>query len=251
MLGQGGGGDKVGAERDVAPFTRHARRHRLPLHHAHGNRWVRLLVGLQNIAAPDLRVDVVNTDVPEIPLEIKRRRGLPELENHVDAFHSHQAQDRGIRGQVKEAEVALNAALAKAAHQAPARQMVEIGQTHGNVGGMVKRHKRYAGAKADLFGAGQGVGNKEIVGGDRLPLHRMMLADPGFAVAQLISQDDEFQMGKGCFCAWMSPQISGDLRINVSGVPDSVDGQAQVANVDVKVETATVSIAQRGYAVKW
>ena len=155
---------------------------------------MRLLVGLQNIAAPDLRVDVVNTDVPEIPLEIKRRRGLPELENHVDAFNSHQAQDRGIRGQVKEAEVALNAALAKAAHQAPARQMVEIGQTHGNVGGMVKRHKRYAGAKADLFGAGQGVGNKEIVGGDRLPLHRMVLPDPGFAVAQLISQDDEFQV---------------------------------------------------------
>jgi hypothetical protein len=46
----------------------------------------------------------------------------------------------------------------------------------------------------DVFGAGQGVGNKNIIRGNRLPGDRMMLADPGFGVTKRIGSNNLLQI---------------------------------------------------------
>ena len=66
---------------------------------------------------------------------------------------------------------------------------------------MVLGHNRDAGAQADIPGLRQQVGDKYVIGGNRLPPRAVMLANPGFAETQFVGQDNAF----GIFLEGLGP----------------------------------------------
>ena len=161
---------------------------------------MRLLVGLEQFADAEFGVRLLNFDVVEIPRKVKRGVRLPELEDHVDALDGHQPLRLGV-GQIKKAPVGGDAALAETAVEAAFGQVVEKGQPHRDIDRVVLRHDGDARAQADVLRQGQDVGDKEVVGRNRLPSDSVMLADPSLGEAELVGADDELDVLGKAFSA--------------------------------------------------
>ena len=89
-VGQHVAGDEAMAKRLEAapPGDPHARR--IAAHARHGDRRVRLLQRLVDVADARLRVDrLFQADRPELPLDLVGRLGRPQLQDHVDGLIDH------------------------------------------------------------------------------------------------------------------------------------------------------------------
>lgn len=104
----------------------------------------------------------------------------------------HLALPGGINAQ--HVGVGNQGARADAEHHAPARQVVEQDEAVGDHERVVVRQTDDTGAKAEVAGAlGRG-GHEHLGGGNGFPSGAVMLADPGFVVAEAVEPLEQFEI---------------------------------------------------------
>jgi hypothetical protein len=87
-------------------------------------------------------------------------------------------------------------ARAAAQHGAAARHVVELHEAVRDHQRMVVRQAGHAGAQADEAGALDQRADEHLGRGDGLPARRVMLADPGLVVAQLVEPFDQLHVAR-------------------------------------------------------
>src|SRR4030095_5995553 len=139
------------------------------------------------------RVRIRDFHIPELPLEFKWGFGLPQLKNHVDPFQGHKSLSLGVR-QSEELMIRRHSALTKAAIQSSVRQVVEKRQTHGNIRWVVLRDDGNSRTQANSSSPGEHIGDENVIGGNRLPRHAVVLADPGFSETQFFCPNNQLDV---------------------------------------------------------
>ena len=85
---------------------------------------------------------------------------------------------------------------AAAEHRAAARHVVELHEALRHQEGVVVGQAGDAGAEHDVPGALGGGGDEDLGRGDQLPAGRVVLADPGLVVAELVEPGDELEVAR-------------------------------------------------------
>ena len=148
-----------------------------------------MLEGFHDEALADLGDHrLLDRDVPELPADVVRRLGFPDLQDHVDALDEHRiailaegAEDLGVRHQPTRADAHDQAALGQMVEHRDLpgdRRRVRIGQVEG------------AGAELDIAGFRNQAGQENHRRGDALGGIGDMLADECLRKSESIGQDD-------------------------------------------------------------
>ena len=121
---------------------------------------------------------------------------------HDDLDALHHAVALRHRIDAEHHRVGRQQAGADAEHHASARLMVELDDAVRRHQRVVIRQRHHAGAEADVFGALGGGGDEDLGRGDDFEAGRVVLADPGFLVAQPIQVLDQFKVAVQSF-SWI------------------------------------------------
>jgi hypothetical protein len=131
---------------------------------------------------------------PEFALVGPRRILGPHLQDDLERLAGHVAVLAGHAVDVVHRPVARQAACGDAEIQAAAGEMIEHRDAVGEFGGMVVGQEETAGPEADVLGLQKRLRQQQVGRRMRLPWRGVMLADPGFLIAELIEPSQHLQI---------------------------------------------------------
>ena len=147
-------------------------------------------IGLRHVAGAEFCDDVlVDGERIELALEVVGRSAGPDLADHVDRFHAL-AQPRPALLVAEQLEVGRQRPRPDAEDEPAAAHVVELRGFSRDRRRMVAWQVDDAGTELDLLGLRNGRRHEGEGIGDRFGRGGEVLADPGFGVAELVSQDD-------------------------------------------------------------
>ncbi len=149
----------------------------------------RLDVGLEEV---EHRVGLVHR--PELALVGPRRILGPHLQDDLQRLAGHVAVLARHAVDVEHRPVARQAGGRDAEIQPTAGEMIEHRHAVGEFGGMVIGQQEAAGAEADVLGLQQRLRQQQVRRGMRFPWRGVVLADPGFLVAEFIEPSQHLQV---------------------------------------------------------
>ena len=157
------------------------------------DRRVRRLQGLQvRLEEAEHRVRLV--DLPELALVVEGRVLRPQAEDDLQRLARHVAVGAGHAVDVEHRPVARQAAGGDAEIEPPLRQVVEHGDAVRQLRRVVVGQEEAAGAEADALRLQERLGDQQVGRRVRLPGRGVVLADPGFGVAELVEPAEGLQV---------------------------------------------------------
>ena len=123
---------------------------------------------------------------PEFALVGPRGIVAPQLQDDLQRLAGHVAVLSGHAVDVEHRPVGRHATCRDAEIQSAIGEMIEHRDAVGEFCGMVIGQQEAAGAKTDVLGLQKRLGQQEVRRWMRFPWRGMMLANPGFLIAELI-----------------------------------------------------------------
>ena len=185
----------VDAHRNPAALAGQQQRVRLGRDARHGDRRVRLLVGLQVHSQPNVRVRLRHHVAPMAVLAQARLGVVPEPQHLVQSVARHAAVLAGLGLELEHLEVARESARSHSPHEAAFGHVIELGYAVRDHERVVIGHAGDAGAELYPLGAGQHVGDQQVGRGDVLPLRGEMLAYPSLVKAKPVERNELLYVG--------------------------------------------------------
>ncbi len=152
---------------------------------------MRRLAG-EEVRGEDLVHRIRPLDLPVLALMLERLGPVPETQDDLQRLAGHGADVAGA--DAEHGLVGGDGAGGHAEVQAAVGQMVQHHQPAGQGRGMMHGQEEPAGAQADIPGLGEAAHEQQVRRRIGLPGHRVMLADPGLAIAQLVQPADDLQV---------------------------------------------------------
>ena len=131
---------------------------------------------------------------PEFALVGPRRVLGPHLQDDFQRLAGHVAILPGHAVDVEHRPVARQAGCRDAKIQASAGEMIEHGDAVGEFSGVVIGQQEAAGAETDILGLQKGLRQQQVGRGVRFPGRGVVLADPGFLIAEFIEPSHHLQV---------------------------------------------------------
>ena len=189
-------GHEVDGHGHPAPFRRHLERRGTRGDARHPDRRMRLLVGANMRAQPDVGLGRGHGEAIAVALVDAGRRIGPERQDRVQGgARIALIVDRGVVAPIAEdPHVAGEAARADPPVEAALRHVIELRDAVGEDEGIVVRDAAYARAEPDPLRERDRLGDEQVRRGDVLPLRGEVLADPGLGIAERVERDDLIQV---------------------------------------------------------
>ena len=131
---------------------------------------------------------------PEFALVGPGRVLGPHLQDDLQRLAGHVAVLAGHAVDIEHRPVARQAASRDAEIEPAVGEVVEHRDAVGEFGGVVIGQQEAAGAEADVFGLQERLRQQQVGRGMRLPGRGVVLADPGFLVAELVEPAQHLQI---------------------------------------------------------
>ena len=136
--------------------------------------------------------ELLERELPELPVVLVRRVRGPEVEDDVERLHGHGAPL--LRVEAVELLVGGDASRAETEVEAAVRQVVEEGDAGRHVGRVVLVEADRGGSQADALGLPEHAADEDLGHDDRLVPHGVVFADPELAETELLGADDQLDV---------------------------------------------------------